>query len=237
MNPTATDVKLATDAAHQLEREGYFAKAKTGDERAASYFARLTAARANPTGSPRGWGALKKTGGGFNVEGYADGAIVFGNDSSDRSNVLKIVTQIGSSNPNAIQIGDAVQERRDSDVWASPVPVPDSLVAYIAGSATPVPQPPAAFTFPSYADLGDDAFYRLHVGVPLAEDVAHAGETLNDGSSVWFSRAVYRVMAADVKHRLGMGPEPNPAGEVRVVREEWRAVLKQAHPGITFPPF
>lgn len=100
-----------------------------------------------------------------------------------------------------------------------------------------VPPPPApTFRMPSYADLGDDAFFRAAIGVPLADDARLAGETMNDGSSVWFSRGTYRLMAAALKHALAQGPAPNPAAEIKIVREEWRAVMKANNPGVQFPP-
>lgn len=146
MSPTHDDVLRATDAAHRLEAQGLFARVKTGDERAASYFARLVAAEANPAGRSNDWGCLAKTGGGFNVEGFADGAIVFGADPADRHNVLKIVTQVGSTDPNAIQIGSEVQDRREADVWRNPVPAPAFLRAYLLEGHAP-PQP-AEIRFP-----------------------------------------------------------------------------------------
>lgn len=209
MSVPSEDVKRATDMAHQLEAQGYFAKAKAGDEKGASYFARMVASRVNPTGNSADWGWLKKTGSGFNVDGYADGAIIFGNDPSNRRNVLKIVTQIGSTDPNAIQIGDAVQEHRESDVWASPVPLPDALPAYLGGSPTPLPPP--APTVPPYAG---DAFFTEKVGAPLHADYSAAGQLLNAGSATWFARTIYDIFA-------GMTPEAS----VTKHRNEWRGAL------------
>lgn len=162
MSVPTVDVQRAIDMAHQLEQQGYFAKAKSGDERGASYFARMVAARVNPSGNSSDWGWLKKTGAGFNVEGYADGAIVFGNDPANRTNVLKIVTQIGSTNPNAIQIGDAVQERRAEDIWDKPVPLPDAITSYLLPGGVVIPP-----SVPPHADLPGrqemmEAGQRLH---------------------------------------------------------------------------
>lgn len=105
------------------------------------------------------------------------------------------------------------------------------------GEPPATPPPPApSIRIPSYGELGDDAFFRSAVGVPLAADAALAGESMNDGSSVWFSRGTYRLMAAALKHQLGQGPAPNPAAEIKVVREEWRAVMKSNNPAVQFPP-
>lgn len=97
------------------------------------------------------------------------------------------------------------------------------------------PPPPPSIRIPSYSDLGDDAFFRATVGVPLAADARLAGETLNDGSSVWFSRLTYRLMAAALKHQMG-GPSPNPLAEQKIVRGEWRAIMKANNPAVEFPP-
>lgn len=103
----------------------------------------------------------------------------------------------------------------------------------------PEPQPdpkPAVIRFPSYAELGDDAFFRMAIGVPLQADATHAGETLNDGSSVWFSRATYLLIVATMKFHFGVAPAPDTAAIVRGVRDEWREIMQKNHPGLTFPP-
>lgn len=112
------------------------------------------------------------------------------------------------------------------DVLPGPGPTPPA----------PTPAPTRGFRFPSYAELGDDGFFRSAIGVPLQEDASYAGEALNDGSAVWFSRATYRLMAAIIRHQLGEGPAPDPAAEVREVRAQWRAIMQQNHPGLLFPP-
>lgn len=78
------------------------------------------------------------------------------------------------------------------------------------------------FRVPSYGELGDDAFFRAMVGVPLQADMLAAGQSLNDGSAVWFSRTVYRLMKALLESN---GQPVDAAGEARIVRNEWRAIL------------
>lgn len=115
-------------------------------------------------------------------------------------------------------------------------PLPTGVA--VPGVPTPGPvQPPSVIRFPSYGEIGDDAFFRKEIGVPLQADVTHAGETLNDGSTIWSSRASYLLIVATMKHRMGLGPAVNPVEIGRSVRNEWREVLKQAHPGLTFEPF
>lgn len=82
------------------------------------------------------------------------------------------------------------------------------------------PVTPPAPTIPSYESLGGDTFFRAMVGVPLAADMAVAGQPLNDGSSVWFARLTYRLMAAYV-----VGGQVDSAPIVKSVRNEWRAIL------------
>ena len=80
-----------------------------------------------------------------------------------------------------------------------------------------VPPPPVV---PSYEALGGDAFFRSAVGVPLAADMALAGQTLNDGSSVWFARTIYSLLVAHLK-----GGPVDPDAIVKKHRNEWRQVL------------
>lgn len=195
MNPTGDDVKRAIAAARDLETQGYFAKVKTGDEKAASYFARMVAARANPTGAQNDWGWLSKPGGGFNVEGFADGAIVFGNDSRDLTNVLKIVTQVGSTDPNAITIGSAVQPRRAVDVWVSPVPLPDALGNYLLNGGQPRPVPPPAPRLKTYEELGGDEGAKKITRI-LEHDYKFAKRPGLDGDcGGWLRRTDYDVLS------------------------------------------
>lgn len=93
------------------------------------------------------------------------------------------------------------------------------------GAGFPEPEiPPAAddhkcpvLTVPGYEQLGGDTFFRNEVGVPLAEDYAEAGQTLNDGSAVWCARTVYVLMKAAIEGKTV---------DMRQRRNEWRAVLK-----------
>lgn len=82
-----------------------------------------------------------------------------------------------------------------------------------SGSAPP-PQPPQSL--PSYEALGGDAYFRSAVGVPLQADMALVGQMLNDGSSVWFSRTIYDILAAGGvdKDKIALKH-----------RNEWRALL------------
>ena len=81
--------------------------------------------------------------------------------------------------------------------------------------------PPPLPRIPSYGELGDDAFFRTQIGVPLQADMLLAGQQMNDGSSVWFSRTTYEILTEALKagHMIDTGPI------VRKYRNQWRAIL------------
>jgi len=97
-----------------------------------------------------------------------------------------------------------------------PVPAP-------LGGVQPIPAPSG---MPSYEDLGGDAYWRTEIGVPLQADMAiktplyPEGQTLNDGSSVWFSRPIFLILEAYAK-----GQRPDRPAIIRRVRNEWRGAL------------
>ena len=229
MNPTQADVDRAVAAAKMLQQQGRFAKVKTGDERAASYFSRMVASTVNPSGDQNDWGWLSKPAGGFNVEGYADAAIVFGNNAADLNNVLKIVTQAGSSDPNAIQIGSSLQPRRAVDVWVTPVPLPASLPAYLGGSSDPIPPPPPPMPVPPGPDEALDelnwlnAYYQAPEGLQRPQGLSVNGAPDFAGLVAWYL-GVYQLARINGKSRADAR-----AQYVSGIRnsDEW----KQKHPG------
>jgi len=82
------------------------------------------------------------------------------------------------------------------------------------------PEPPT-LRIPSYGELGDDAFFRAQIGVPLEADMALAGQVLNNGSSVWFSRTTYEILVEAIK----AGRMIDTAPIVKKYRNQWRAIL------------
>lgn len=125
----------------QLEREGYFEKARSGDHRGASLFARLVAYRLNPSASGSGFGWLRK-GGGQSVDGYAEDAIVSNNSPSDLFNVFDVVAGTGA--PGASVAWNGPLPRRSVDTWDAPQALTTEQLAYLkpgSGSGTPGPGP------------------------------------------------------------------------------------------------
>lgn len=186
---------LAT--AQQLEAEGYFEKARAGDHRACSLFARLVAYRLNPTGHPGGWGWLRK-GGGQNVDGYSEDAIVYGSNPQDLQNVCDMVGGAGA--PGA-SLTWQEKPRRPVDTWEAPRPLSAADMNYLkAGSAhptptpTPAPTPPPAPnpTIPDYEAIGGDATGAM-VGRMVFEQYGEKGEDPNAGMGAWMFRAAYRI--------------------------------------------
>lgn len=144
---TGEDIKAIKTVAESLEAQGFFEKARGGDQRAASYFAKLVAYRANENGDEKKAGWLSK-GGGHNIDGYAEDAICFGNDPSDLSNVLDLVRGAGA--PGAAVIAEP-KPRREVDRWVKPRPLTDFEMRYLVNDGVPVPRPtpaPAAVQFP-----------------------------------------------------------------------------------------
>jgi hypothetical protein len=82
---------------------------------------------------------------------------------------------------------------------------------------TPAPAPPQA-RIPTYESLGGDAFFREHLGKTLVEDMAP--RPLDEGSSVWFSRAIYDIVAA----RLA-DPQADVKPILKKYRNTWREIL------------
>ncbi|MEY4386603.1 MAG: hypothetical protein RLY20_1886 [Verrucomicrobiota bacterium] len=87
----------------------------------------------------------------------------------------------------------------------------------VGDGTTPVPQPPV---MPSYEAIGGDSFFRMQIGVPLQADMALAGQALNDGSSVWFSRPIFQILESYAK-----GQTPDTNAIIKRTRNEWRAIL------------
>jgi hypothetical protein len=76
-------------------------------------------------------------------------------------------------------------------------------------SSAPVPQPPVVKPYPG------DRFFIEQIGQVLEWDYAEAGQRLNAGSAVWFSRTIWRHV------NEGMSMEQSVAQS----RKEWRAAL------------
>ena len=123
------------DTLRRLEQEGFFERARNGDHRACGLFARLAAFTLNPSGAPAGWGCLRKTGGGQNVEGFAEDAIVLGNDPSNLNNVVDIIGGAGA--PGASLGFGGFLPRRSSDVWERPVPLTAEQMKHLRPGGPP----------------------------------------------------------------------------------------------------
>lgn len=155
------------------------------------------------------WGHLKKSAAQTQVHGHGEDAALYLADEEGQSQAVDFVGGAGGPNPQpAWQVDAPRYSKKD---WLDP---------FDHGQHAPPPPPP--LRIPSYGELGDDAFFRAFIGVPLQADMIMAGQQLNEGSAVWFSRAVYRLMSAFLRAN---GQPIDPAGEVRIVRNEWRAIL------------
>lgn len=168
-----------SDVVRALEAEGFFERARTGDKRGASLFARLAAYRMNPTGDRSSFGWLRK-GGGTMVDGYAEDAIVYGDGPTTNNNVVDMV--VGAGAPGA-SIGWQIKPRRVGvDVWEAPRDLTPDEYAYLGGRPTvgtggaPPPPPPAATTCRYEAA----AIAKLTADISaLRNDIAHYRGTLD----------------------------------------------------------
>jgi hypothetical protein len=153
------------------------------------------------------WGHLIKKPGQTDVHGHGEDAALY-KLPDGKAQAVDFIGGAGGPNP---QPGWMVDEPRYTHAdWADPTE---------HGYHVTIPAP-VLRSIPSYGALGDDAFFRTMVGVPLQADMAAAGQQLNDGSAVWIARTVYRLMA-----KLITGEPLDPAAEVRIVRNEWRGIL------------
>lgn len=160
-------------------------------------------------GNDPNWRHLKKKPGQTQVGGHGEDSALY-LLPNNKAQAVDFIIGAGGPNPGPGWGGDAEPLYTHADAHN---PEDHGL-----GSAAP----PPPVQIPSYAQLGDDAFFRAMVGVPLQADYLAAGQQLNDGSSVWFSRTVYRLMAAFLKAN---GQPIDAAKEVKIVRNEWRAIL------------
>jgi hypothetical protein len=153
------------------------------------------------------WGHLKKRGTQSNLHGHGEDSALYLSDTPGQSQAVDFIGGAGGPNP---QPGWIVDEPRYSENdWIDP------FDHRLNGSD---PLPPR---IPSYGELGDDAFFRASIGVPLQADMLVAGQPLNDGSSVWFSRTTYEILTEALKagHMIDTAPI------VRKYRNQWRAIL------------
>lgn len=155
------------------------------------------------------WGHLKKSGGQSHLHHHGEDAALYLSDDEGQSQAVDFIGGAGGPNPQPAWTVDA--PRYSAKDWIDPF---DHRI----GEAAPEPMPPFV---PSYGELGDDAFFRTQIGAPLQADMQLAGQSLNDGSSVWFSRTTYEILTEALK----AGRMIDAAPIVRKYRNQWRAAL------------
>lgn len=212
MNPTQADVNRAVAKANELKAAGYFGRVQQGDQRAASYFVRELAFQLNPNGNPSDYGALSKSPGETQVDGFAEDAICFGNQDADRQNVVDMINGAGA--PGA-SIGGAIKERRENNRWVKPAALTDDQRSYLLSGGQPIPIPPQS-TMPSYEALGGDEGAKQITRV-LEHDYKLAGRPGLDGDcGGWLRRTDYDFLSAKI---------PSVSESIIVHRDEWLVAL------------
>lgn len=152
------------------------------------------------------WGHLKKSASQSQLHGHGEDSALYLEDTG-LSSAVDFIGGAGGSNPQPGWIVD--EPRYSAKDWADPT---------AHGFEAPKVITPRV---PSYGELGDDAFFRAQIGVPLQADMIEAGQSLNDGSSVWFSRTTYEILT----EALAAGRMIDPAPIVKKYRNQWRAIL------------
>ena len=140
----------------------------------------------------------------------------FSHDAVFNQVAFKQVDTLGGANDSEVPIGTVA-----SPTWNVIPPQfyrPNNPWMSVDGSVEPAPCP--ELKVPGYEEIGGDVFFRANIGVPLQADMALAGQVLNDGSSVWFSRSCYDVLAAKIKD-----PNADVAPILKKHRNDWRRIL------------
>jgi len=207
-----------------LERAGYFGRAAEGDHKGSAYFAMAAAHVMNPRSDPSLPGRLAK-GGGQNVEGFAEDAIVLNADPGDLLNVVDMVAGAGA--PGARLVWNGPLPRRSSDVWAKPVPLTSAQLTYLGVNGAVDPQKPPVdpqkptIRVPDYEAVGGDGFHWRTMGDPFGSDYLRK-QDINAGISVWFGRVMHRAL----RYMVNEGMEYQAA--VRRATDEVRPELRRA---------
>jgi hypothetical protein len=142
------------------------------------------------------WGHLRKRSGQTAVHGHGEDAALYKlPDGAARA--VDFIGAAGGPNPQPGWGVDSFAYKHED--WIDPV----------AHGAISQPPPPVVKPYPG------DTFFIEKIGQQLEWDYAEAGQTLNAGSSVWFSRTIWRHV------NEGMTMEQSTAQS----RKEWRAAL------------
>lgn len=142
------------------------------------------------------WGHLAKRPGQTQIHKHAEDAALY---KLPNNEAIAVDFVVGAGGPNPSLgwgVGTFVYTHKD---WLDP----DDHDA-----APPTP-PPASKPYPG------DAFFIEKIGAVLEADYAEAGQRLNAGSAVWFSRTIWRHV------NEGMTMEQSTAQS----RKEWRVAL------------
>ena len=173
-------------------------------------FVKLVACKLNPEPSEGPWGLNGKRG---NPNDLSYDALNFrgvgpGTDRTTGGAVTVIDFIVSAGAPNAtVGWNPFTDPVASSGAWVKPSCKGDVPV----DSPGPVVPPPA----PAPKPYPGDEFFVLRIGAWLVADYTEAGQTLNAGSAVWFSRTIWRHV------NEGMAIDESVAQS----RKEWRAAL------------
>ena len=142
-----------------------------------------------------------------------EGADIDPTDGNSPATVIDVIAGAGGPSPSPAWSIVTDPNHPVGAAWVQPDDV-------IEPDPTPEPVPCPDLEIPGYETIGGDNLFRSQVGVPLEVDMALAGQTLNNGSSVWFSRTCYSILALRISN-----PNADIAPVIKKHRNEWRAIL------------
>lgn len=165
-------------------------------------------------------GHLKKRGSATQYNGHAIDAFLY-NDPDEDTGLLQSVDIIANAEAKPPY---SSSHRPPAKGWSidSPRYKVEDWIEFIGGD---IPDEPNKIEFPSYASLGDDAFFRSTLGRTLAFDYSRAKEyPFNDGVIVWTSRTLHTAFENILVHK--MHPQQAMERAMADKRGQWCTILR-----------
>jgi hypothetical protein len=221
MGITPATLNRAIAAARKLETEGFFERVREGNRKAGSLFARLVAFELNPDGHADDFGWLSKSPGETQVDGFAEDAIVYGNDPDDRENVIDLITGAGAAGAS---VGGGIKPRRENNRWVKPEPLTAEQLKFLRPGPPPPPPRPPEPILPDRREMIEagawlDQFYRSPEGLQRPQGLSNNGVPDWEGVGAWLFDVYLKARVA------GKSPADSRQAVVTAIQktDEWKA--------------
>lgn len=153
-------------------------------------FVKLVACKLNPEPSRGPWGLNGKRGNprdlSYDALNYRGVGVGTDKTTGGAVTVIDFIVDAGESNAKVGWLTWPDNPEASSGAWVKPSCKGDVPVD------SPGPAPPPA---PAQKPYPGDAFFIEKLGAMIADSYAEAGQTLNAGAAVWYSRTVHRYYA------------------------------------------